>query len=86
MPLSPVTPWMEASTCSTGCCLQGWTLAQFLSHHESRQCRLPFGLCAELALCTCSVPTGPEGAHSVLTSRSMQCCSSEFPFLMLIPG
>lgn len=41
MPLSSVTPWLEASTCSTGCCLQGWTLARFLSHRESLQCHFP---------------------------------------------
>lgn len=76
MPLNSVTPWLAASVCSTGCCLEGWILAQFLSHHESLQCCLPLGLCAELALCTCSVPTAPKGAHSVLTSRSVQCCSS----------
>lgn len=57
MPLSSVAPWLLASICSTGCCLEAWILAQLLSHHESLQCCLPLALCAELALCTCSVPT-----------------------------
>lgn len=51
-------------------------LPMTLSHHGSLQGHLSLGLCAELTLCNCSVPTAPEGAHSVLTSHSVQCCSS----------
>lgn len=76
MPLSSLTPWLAAGTCSTGCCLEGWTLAQFLSHHESLQCRLPFGLCAETNAWPCTPALCPQDLKELTLCSPLTLCSA----------